>query len=668
MMHKFSFAVCTSALLTTLVLSGCGSSPMGSSLAGNNNSSQSGTPPTVSAVGVQVNGAAANRKQEVQFSEAMDPSTINAQSFQITDSSGKQAQGTVTYDPDYNIASFQPSPALQAGATYTGTITTAAVSAGGVHLANPYTFEFTTRATTDTSPITVAAVSPNVNATCVSATSAITVTFNESPDASTVTPGNFMVSGPSGAISVKISMDVTNTAVVLTPTSALPSGKITVTISNVADLAGVKMTAPYTWSFSTACNGGGGGGGASGNEYLYVPSGVAAGTPEFYAYVIDSATGNLTPVPGMPFQASVGTTPTPCGGPTCGTMDALADPVGRFLFYDFDQNQHGVGTMKVDPATGALTNDDFLTVTPNNTTVPRLVNISADPQGRFIFGTGTESSPAPSGSDWLSSIVVGSNGTLSLAAGSPFELPEGNNDNAPAAPAVTNEFVFVADPAFYSQASQQPSDMFGFSIDQTSGALSAVSHIQDGLSAGEQVVTPSGKFLYSETHSIQSNGFQGPRELAGFQVNSDGSFTPISQAPLQLPSNNYGIFPTLTMSPNGNFLYVSSMYTVSTAGPPPVTTTTIEIQAYVIDQNTGALTKTGDYTWDATRANHPFGPLVIDPAVKYVYLSEATSGTAATLVGMKVDPTTGTLSPISGVQTWPVVPVQSGRLTIVRPQ
>ena len=93
--------VSLSTLAVAIVLSGCGSSQMGNSLAGNNgNSSQTGTPPTVAAVAVQVNGAAANRKQEVQFSEAMDPSTINAQSFTVTDSSGKPAQGTVTYDPD----------------------------------------------------------------------------------------------------------------------------------------------------------------------------------------------------------------------------------------------------------------------------------------------------------------------------------------------------------------------------------------------------------------------------------------------------------------------------------------------------------------------------------------------------------------------------------------
>lgn len=259
----FSFSIVTIPLL----LSGCGGITKMSS---NTPTSGTGPAPTVVAVGEQVNGVAPNRLQEVQFSEAMDSATINAQSFQITDSSGKAAAGTVSYDPDFNTASFLPNPALQTGANYTATITAAVASSGGMHLASPYTYTFTTRDTTDTSPISVNSVVPAANATCVSPAAPITITFNEAPDPATVIPGNFMVSGPNGAIAVKISMNVTTTQVVLTPGSALPSGAITVMANNVADMAGVKMASSYTWSFSTVCSGGtgggtGGGGGSGGS-------------------------------------------------------------------------------------------------------------------------------------------------------------------------------------------------------------------------------------------------------------------------------------------------------------------------------------------------------------------------------------------------------------------
>jgi hypothetical protein len=102
---------------------------------------------------------------------------------------------------------------------------------------------------------------------------------------------------------------------VLTPSSALPSGAITVTVNNVADLAGVKMTASYTWSFSTACGGGGTGGGggsgsgSSGSAVAYVYVAIQATSPGAYqivAYAAD-ANGQLMPVPGSPFNQDVST-------------------------------------------------------------------------------------------------------------------------------------------------------------------------------------------------------------------------------------------------------------------------------------------------------------------------------------------------------------------------
>ncbi len=259
--------VSSSICVASLVLSGCSSSLMSTnSPAPTNSPTSTGPVPTVIAVGEQVNGVAPNRKQEVQFSEAMDPATINAQSFQVTDSSGKTMQGTVSYDSDFEIASFLPNPALQTGATYTATITTAVASTGGMHLASPYTYTFTTRSTTDTSPLSVNSVIPAANATCVSATAPITITFDEAPDASTINSTNIVVTGPGGAvIPVTMSTNVTTTQVVLTPNSPLPSGTITVTVKNIGDLADVMMAGPYIWSFSTACGGGGTGGGTGGS-------------------------------------------------------------------------------------------------------------------------------------------------------------------------------------------------------------------------------------------------------------------------------------------------------------------------------------------------------------------------------------------------------------------
>lgn len=114
------------AFFMTLVLTGCGS---GMNFTQNGSSAQ-GAAPTVTGVATQVNGDAPNRKQEVQFSEAMPPTTINSQSFQVVDASGNLMPGTVTYDSEFETASFLPNPALKSGTTYTATITKAAASAG----------------------------------------------------------------------------------------------------------------------------------------------------------------------------------------------------------------------------------------------------------------------------------------------------------------------------------------------------------------------------------------------------------------------------------------------------------------------------------------------------------------------------------------------------------
>ncbi|HET9088507.1 MAG TPA: Ig-like domain-containing protein, partial [Acidobacteriaceae bacterium] len=161
--------LCTSALTLTTLLAGCGAGSR-PSFAGSGSGSgiaapSSATTPTVTSVAVQVNGTAPNRLQEVQFSEPMNPATINTQTFQITDASGKAVPGVVSYDANYYVASFQPTPALKPSASYTATITTGVASAQGAHLASNYTYAIKTRKMTDNSPTYVTATNPGMDAT-----------------------------------------------------------------------------------------------------------------------------------------------------------------------------------------------------------------------------------------------------------------------------------------------------------------------------------------------------------------------------------------------------------------------------------------------------------------------------------------------------------------------
>ncbi|HKR28729.1 MAG TPA: hypothetical protein VJS11_14795, partial [Acidobacteriaceae bacterium] len=113
--------------------------------------------------------------------------------------------------------------------------------------------------------------------------------------------------------------------VVVTPTSSLPQGTITVTISGVADLADVAMQQPYTWSFSTACNGGGGGAGA-GTQIVYVIDG-----PTLTTYDVNSQTLQAT-------QAGTVTLPQTV------YPRIMTSPDGHFVYYSAyaDLNQTGL--------------------------------------------------------------------------------------------------------------------------------------------------------------------------------------------------------------------------------------------------------------------------------------------------------------------------------------
>lgn len=572
----------------------------------------------ITAVSKQVDGVAPNRKQEVQFSEAMDASTINSKTFQVTDGSGALVSGAVTYDPDFHVASFQPAPAFKSDASYTTTITTGVASAAGVQMAAAYSYNFTTRADPDKSALAVVSVSPAANATCVSATTTITITFNEVPDASQVNTNNIVVKGPDGSVlSTTLSTNISGTEVVIHPATALPSGTITVMVQNIGDLADQMMAAPYTWTFSTACSSTGG----SGAEYLYSAAYTEGGN--IYGFKIDTSTGMLTPLAGSPYMEDAG----PQAGCTVGCyLGLLADPVGRFLYYT-----SGVGSMKVDAATGALTEIG---------NAPPAINayFSTDPTGKFIYGNTGGSGTNSGSSNQLVGWSVGSGGALSATSGSPYGFA-GNASFGN--PAVSDKFVFVVG----GTVGNSSSTMYGFSIDPNSGALTQVSSTGDGTEGVDQVITPSGKLLYSEQGYTNGSGYK--LELVGFHVNADGSLTPIPMTPQQT-SDPLG--EPIVISPNGKFLYEGGL--------------SFALRVYAIDPNTGVL------TLSVTEPNFHADTLVFDSTSQYAYATPGTGpqnniGTDV-IQGYSVDQSTGALTAITGAKaTLPNIPTS---MAIVRPQ
>ena len=102
-------------------------------------------PPTVSSTNPANGGAGAaiNRIITATFSETMQSSTINTNTFTVSDGIGK-INGTVSYSG--TTATFTPSRNLSASTTYTARITTGVRDLAGNAMASPYTWSFTTTA------------------------------------------------------------------------------------------------------------------------------------------------------------------------------------------------------------------------------------------------------------------------------------------------------------------------------------------------------------------------------------------------------------------------------------------------------------------------------------------------------------------------------------------
>ena len=104
----------------------------------------------------------------------------------------------------------------------------------------------------DNTAPTVSSTSPDNNAVDVSIVTAISVTFSEQMDASTVNDTNFTVANGGGPVAGTVSYS--GTTATFTPTDPLDlSTPYTATVSTgVTDKAGNPLAQDYTWTFTTA--------------------------------------------------------------------------------------------------------------------------------------------------------------------------------------------------------------------------------------------------------------------------------------------------------------------------------------------------------------------------------------------------------------------------------
>jgi hypothetical protein len=202
-------------------------------------------------------GVPLNQKIAATFSEAVNPATVNNQTFLLTGPGGIAVNGVVTYVAAGSIATFTPGTNLAANTTYVATITTGvqdlAVTPNG--LTSNFAWTFTTGAAPSVTLPTVLSTVPLNQTTGVPINQAISATFSTAMDPATINSTNVAVTGPGGsAIAGIVTYAAVGKTATFTPRANLaPNTTYLATIAaGVKDLGGNALASNYVWSFTTA--------------------------------------------------------------------------------------------------------------------------------------------------------------------------------------------------------------------------------------------------------------------------------------------------------------------------------------------------------------------------------------------------------------------------------
>lgn len=207
-------------------------------------------PPTINSTDPATDAVdvALNKVVTIVFSDVMDPTTINANSFSLM-SGTNNVTGTVSYSG--KTASFTPASALTNSTNYTATLTTAAKDMVGLSIDANKVWSFTTAALVDVVAPTVTSVDPADNAIGVAQNIVISATFSEPMNPLTISAST--ISLKKGTVDVAGTVSYDGSAAIFTPTNNLDYlGVYSFTVSTGAkDLGGNNaLAAAFESSFT----------------------------------------------------------------------------------------------------------------------------------------------------------------------------------------------------------------------------------------------------------------------------------------------------------------------------------------------------------------------------------------------------------------------------------
>lgn len=350
------------------------------------------------------------------------------------------------------------------------------------------------------------------------------------------------------------------------------------------------ITDPTTLQFSYA-------------SFLYIASWE---TPaRVYGYAQHPSSGALLTIPGSPY--SIGTAANQAYG-------IVIHPNNKFV-YVANVGSNTVSTFSINPASGRLT--AVGAATPTGSTGSN--GLFFHPSGNFLYVSNQSGNS-------ITGFTVAADGTLTAMA-APFPTTGASGING---------VVVSSDGRFlYAASGGGNGGVVGFSIDQTTGALTIIAGSPFRNTLGGDVTNPGdGISIHPNTQWLYM-GLYTIGKIAGWSIDqTTGALTPI-EAPVVNNSptpfvDNGG--SASTVSPDGLFLY-GTAYSLNALDPKKIVT-------YAIDQTTGGLTRVSDVDTGG-------GPndVRVDTNGNFAYTCNTRN--PPSISAYSINKTTGVLSPLT---------------------
>lgn len=246
--HLVSFFIIT---LITISVASCGGGG-----GGGGGSTTDTTPPSILSTTPHEGATNVARSTgiSVAFSEAVDAATVNTSTI-IVSGGGGIVSGSVSLTSDKKIAVFTPDSALSSGDSITVTMKSTVADVNGNELGTDKNFSFATGAVSDTVPPTVT-VSPVNDATGVSVSGNIVLTFSESMNALTLDSTTIKLFKGASEVSAAISYNSATFEVTINPAVDLDyETDYTVKVyTGAKDASNVDLESEFTSTFTTQAN------------------------------------------------------------------------------------------------------------------------------------------------------------------------------------------------------------------------------------------------------------------------------------------------------------------------------------------------------------------------------------------------------------------------------